>query len=109
MGSRQNLNNFAEMPSTPVAFLVSNLDTIFRTSSSDTLLKEKIGVSSGIFSTIFMTLGCVEGSFGVSPELPMSVATFTKKSLKTLHTCSWSEIIFSSSARRISEPPLVPF
>ena len=56
MGSRQNLNNFAEMPSTPVAFLVSNLDTIFRTSSSDTLLKEKFGVSSGIFSAIYYVI-----------------------------------------------------
>ena len=68
MGSRQNLNNFAEMPSTPVAFFgIKFGHNFFGHPSSDTLLKEKFGVSSGIFSAIFMTLGCVERSFGVSP------------------------------------------
>ena len=32
MGSRQNFNSFVEMPSTPMAFFVSNLEIPFSTS-----------------------------------------------------------------------------
>ena len=38
MGSRQNFNSFVEMPSTPVTFFVSNLETLLSTS----ILKEGI-------------------------------------------------------------------
>ena len=47
MGSRQNYNNFAEMLSTPVDFLMSNFEIIFSTSFLLTSLNEKTGVSSG--------------------------------------------------------------
>ena len=103
----QDFRILAEMPSTPVALFVCNFEIDFWIESAFVWVNWNCSWGTSCWSLTFKILGCWVKSLTLLD--PMSLATFTKKSLNTEHTSFWSDIIWPPSFKSIVGSSLLPF